>query len=189
MKFGWPEPPQKWLTFNFPLVREASNPVCKGPPLWNCGISDEIHFIRQNEILYGVKSVLPFSKLIIGKSQVFFNALVRVRVCDIRKYTAGRHICPPCAPFISNKLNLHRCVCFSHTPTTQKSRLVLGPSPIMALVPFSLTPVYSMLLLILMFLVYDDFGVNHELRGSSSYPESAQNDFSIMTRRLSISIL
>ena len=48
------------------------------------------------------------------------------------------------------------------------------------------TPVYLMLLLILMFLVYADFGVNHELRGSSSYPESAQNDFCIMARRYKI---
>ena len=36
--------------FNFSLFGEASDPVRNGPPLWNSGISDELHFFRQNEI-------------------------------------------------------------------------------------------------------------------------------------------
>ena len=38
-------PPKKMIDVsNFSLVREASDPVRKGPPLWNFGISDELHF-------------------------------------------------------------------------------------------------------------------------------------------------
>ena len=35
------------------------------------GISDEFYFFAKPRQFHGVKSVLPFSKLIIGKSQVF----------------------------------------------------------------------------------------------------------------------
>ena len=47
--------------------------------------------------LYGVKSTLPFSKLIIGKSQVFQHA--RSCICTvIRKYMTGGHNVPPPGP-------------------------------------------------------------------------------------------
>ena len=149
-------------------------------------------YSAKRDTLWGKKRTTLFQTNNWEKSSFFQRACTCTCMWHTQIHGRGAYMppAPPAPPPPSpNKLNLHRCVCFSHTPTTQKSRLVLGPSPIMALVPFSLTPVYSMLLLILMFLVYDDFGVNHELRGSSSYPESAQNDFSIMTRRLSISIL
>ena len=65
-------PHKKMINFyNFSLVREASDPVRKVPPLWRSGISDELHFFGKTRSLYGVQSVLPFSKLITGKSKVF----------------------------------------------------------------------------------------------------------------------
>ena len=65
--FGWPEAPQRIIDFyNFSLVRNASYPDCKGPPLiWIASISDKLYFFLQNEI------ILLFSKLIIGTSEVF----------------------------------------------------------------------------------------------------------------------
>ena len=60
-----------WLLIFF-VGREAFDPVCKGPALWNFGISDEVYFfLTETRSFHGVKSVLPFSKLIIVKSQVF----------------------------------------------------------------------------------------------------------------------
>ena len=57
-----------WL-LNIFVGREAFHPVCKGPTL---GISDELYFFALlTRIFHVVKSVVPFSKLIIGKSQVF----------------------------------------------------------------------------------------------------------------------
>ena len=52
-----------WLLKIF-IGREAFDPVC------NFGISDKLHFFGKNRLYYGVKNILPFSKLIIGKSQV-----------------------------------------------------------------------------------------------------------------------
>ena len=54
--------PQKMIDFyNFSLVREASDQVCKGPPLWNSGISAQLNFFRQNEInLRGKKRTALF---------------------------------------------------------------------------------------------------------------------------------
>ena len=71
--------PQKMIDFsNFSLVREASDPFRKGPPLWNCGISDKLHFFRQIEItLWGEKRTAFFQTYKWEKSS-FFNDLIRV---------------------------------------------------------------------------------------------------------------
>ena len=37
--------------YDFSLIWEASDPVLKGPPLWNSGISDKLYYFRQNEII------------------------------------------------------------------------------------------------------------------------------------------
>ena len=64
--------PQRMMNFYyFSLVGEASDQVCKGPPLWNLGISDKIHFFLQNEII------------------------LRGIFTDTHKYVAGGHIWPP----------------------------------------------------------------------------------------------
>ena len=60
------------LLLIFFVGREAFDPVYVGSPWWNFGLSDEL-------IFFGVKSILPFSKLIIGKSQ-FFSARSYVRL-------------------------------------------------------------------------------------------------------------
>ena len=88
------QPPRKIMDFyNFSLVGEASDPVRKGPPLWNSGISKMFYFFGKMRWFYRVKSVLPFSKLIVGKSQFFSSP--RTCICtDLRKYVprGGGHI-------------------------------------------------------------------------------------------------
>ena len=44
----------------------------------NFGIFDELYFFSKTREIYGVKREMPFSILITEKTQVFFNALVRV---------------------------------------------------------------------------------------------------------------
>ena len=80
-------PPKKWLTFL--IFHWSERPPRKGPTFWNSGASDELHFFSANrDIFMGVKAVLPFSKLIIGKSQFFQRACTCI--CrDTRKYVAG----------------------------------------------------------------------------------------------------
>ena len=96
MKFGYLEPSKIMFDFwkkNF--GGEVFDSVSKGPPLWNIVIFDELYFFGKTRWLYGVKSVLPFSKLIIGKNQVFSTRwyvylLGYTQICD-----RGRHNVPP----------------------------------------------------------------------------------------------
>ena len=59
-----------WL-LKFVDGRKAFDPVCNGLASWNFDVLTNFIFVRQNEIWYGVKSIMPFSKLTIGKSQAF----------------------------------------------------------------------------------------------------------------------
>ena len=61
----------KFCFWNFLLVERLLIRFGRGPPLWNFGISDELNFCRRNEVIIWGKSVPPYSKLIIGKGQVF----------------------------------------------------------------------------------------------------------------------
>ena len=85
MKFGCQEPFKKCLTFETLVRQRVVWPVCKGPPLWNFGISDKFYFFSgKRDNFAGVKSVMPFSKLITEKSQVFQQP--RTYICtDKRK--------------------------------------------------------------------------------------------------------
>ena len=59
MKLGCLEPSP--LTFDFFVGREAFDPVCKGPALWNFGSCDELYFFRWNEIIsWGKKHTALF---------------------------------------------------------------------------------------------------------------------------------
>ena len=68
-----PTPAENDGLYHFSLVGEASDPVCKGPPLLSSGFSDDNHFFRQ--IILGVeKRLVPFQTCSREKSR-FFNAL------------------------------------------------------------------------------------------------------------------
>ena len=69
-------PRQLWTFFIFHWLEITPTQFVRVPP----GISFEPYFFSQNETIYGAKSVLPFCKLIIGKSQVFSTSLYNVHV-------------------------------------------------------------------------------------------------------------
>ena len=98
MKFGCQEPSKKCLTFETLVRQRGVWPVCKGPPLWNFGISNKLNFFQWNDINHGVKSVLPFSILITEKSQVFSMHLYVYlpRYTQIRD--RGGTMCPTLGP-------------------------------------------------------------------------------------------
>ena len=64
-------PLKKWLTFQ--IFHWLERPPTQF--VWSSVISNELHLFRQHEIAYGVKSILPFSKLINRNSQVFSTCL------------------------------------------------------------------------------------------------------------------
>ena len=86
-----------WLLKCF-FGQDVFDPVCKGPALWYLGISDELYFFSETWWFHGVKSILPFSKLIMGKSQAFSSPsyvyLHRYRQIRDR----GGRMCPPPGP-------------------------------------------------------------------------------------------
>ena len=71
MKFRCQEPSK--IIFDFWNIFLVFDPAYKGLPLRNFGISDESFFLGETRLFYGIKSILPFPKLIIEKSQVFFQ--------------------------------------------------------------------------------------------------------------------
>ena len=73
------------------LCREAFDPVCKGPALWNFGISEELYFFRRSEkFLWGKKRTALFQTQNWEKSS-FFNTVIRVfGYTVILKYWANR---------------------------------------------------------------------------------------------------
>ena len=86
--------PPKMIDFsNFSLVREASDPVRKGPPLWNSGISDELHFFLQSEItLWGKKRTAHFQTYNWEKSS---SMRLYVYVHSAEIYAPLSHHSPP----------------------------------------------------------------------------------------------
>ena len=54
-----------WLLKCF-FGQDVFDPVCKGPALWYLGISDELYFFSETWWFHGIKSILPFSKLILN---------------------------------------------------------------------------------------------------------------------------
>ena len=96
-----------WLS-KLLFVKEAFDPIRKGPPLWNFGISDELYFFQGNEItLRGKKCTALFQTHNWEKSSFFQCA--GMRICtDIFKCVTGRAQCAlPPGPNRVNTFNIY----------------------------------------------------------------------------------
>ena len=65
----------KWSVTEWLMVRGASNPVCKGLPLRNSGISDKIFFLASQMILPGKEGTALFQTHRWEKSNIFSSKI------------------------------------------------------------------------------------------------------------------
>ena len=109
-----PHPRQCW-TFSFFIgwrQREASDPVLWGPPLRNSGISDELFFLRQNQIILRGKKCTALFQTYSWEKSIFFNALEPVFAQIFANTCQGGHICPPPLGLIGLKKGMCHIVLF-----------------------------------------------------------------------------